>query len=512
MADKSIYAGKIPTETLPWSEKKQKACLGHLITNESFFSQAEPRLEATWWADRQLGLIYDAIRNFHTQHDRHPTFTELLEAPDFLVQDAGGINHLRALVRECVTDQADIGLDVIREELTEWLHSRLYYQAVEKSSVAYNGRRLKDAIEIVKDAVSDIQEATFLADPGTNWTTWKGDFERQEAELQHALTTGSRVLDRILNQDATWGSLLRGDQTILIAPTNIGKTTCLNTIGTLNAMAGFNVLIINHEDRPDKVKKQAIAIAACCQPGNTTWWTPRQIHNLGLSGPDGQKFIDSITTQLQKQLDFCPILRAGTDVEEVGAIIRQRQEQCIVRTGRGLDMIIDDYPAKLGTQQNKQGYLQRRQSDKLVYEYFSQIALELNCHVLTAVQANREGAKSMKGGITRRGENSDERRLIVSEDVAESYEAMGTAANIISLNRDSEAQARGLTIFNVCKNRTGSTGYAVVCKSVFPTMSHHDALGAVYYRSGKSYSAQIHDLLQQYMGNEVPVEVLERVN
>jgi hypothetical protein len=119
----------------------------------------------------------------------------------------------------------------------------------------------------------------------------------------------------------------------------------------------------------------------------------------------------------------------------------------------------------------------------VVYNYFSQIALEHNCHVLTAIQTNREGSK-----VNRKVGKGAESRFLTMEDVMESWGPMTTATNVISINRPPEAQARHVTGFCICKSRSSEVG--VVFLADFELRPRPAATG----QSGTARSTRLNSL------------------
>jgi hypothetical protein len=93
------------------------------------------------------------------------------------------------------------------------------------------------------------------------------------------------------------------------------------------------------------------------------------------------------------------------------------------------------------------------------------------------------------------------------EDAAESWGPITQATNVISINRNEAAKAKGLVTFYIDKSRSSETGYAVVCKSDYGrAITHSNELGAVYYR-GVTAVEKIDQLMEQYNNgtHEIPM-------
>jgi hypothetical protein len=190
------------------------------------------------------------------------------------------------------------------------------------------------------------------------------------------------------------------------------------------------------------------------------------------------------------------------NVEDVEPLIRRKQEDLAARNnGKGYDLLVCDYPAKLTTKLANGGHMSKRNVDEIVYGYFVQLALEYGFHNLLAIQTNREGSKVNKG-------QKDEHRLLVMEDVHESYGVMQEATNVITLNRDPVAKARQHMTFHIDKSRSSETGFAVVARTDFGrARTHHNDLGAIWYRGVATMADQVDDLLRnpELNGKEIDI-------
>jgi hypothetical protein len=149
--------------------------------------------------------------------------------------------------------------------------------------------------------------------------------------------------------------------------------------------------------------------------------------------------------------------------------------------------------------------MNKRNIDEIVYGYFIQLALEYNFHSLLAIQTNREGAKVNKG-------QRDERRLLVMEDVHESYGVMQEATNVITMNKDAVAKARKRMTYHIDKSRSSETGFAIVAKTDFArATTHSDDLGSIWYRGTSTLADQVDDLLANPENNGQEIDTTQFV-
>ncbi len=164
-------------------------------------------------------------------------------------------------------------------------------------------------------------------------------------------------------------------------------------------------------------------------------------------------------------------------VEQVVGAIRRKADEQISRTGRPFDLVVDDYPAKLTTDEAREGKMAKREKDEIIYMQFNRLAEEYGWHSLTAIQTNREGSK------INRSYKGFEERLLAMEDVLESWGPMADTSNVFTCNRNAMAKAYDYMILNNCKSRTSATDWAVVCESMFANyISHSESLKACWYQ------------------------------
>jgi hypothetical protein len=494
-----------PGQTLPFFSKKQDALLGHLLINEPFFLQARNRIRSEWFVEPLNAKLWKWKLEFFEKFQRAPSLEEFKGTFRFIGEDQGMRNKLYAQITIAQVAAREYGLDVIRHELTIWLKAQTGKAYTEKFQNVYNAAeddphpevKFSEAFRVLEEVSSAIKSATFEMDQRVTFDdiasgAW---FQKREVERETALTFGCPLVDKLLNTDCLNDSaLVRGDHTVLLAPTNVGKTTAMVTIARHNITRGKSVLFITHEGRPDDIKTKLLQAV--------TGVRYSKLVEMSLT-PEGQQWLAGAARGLSKFLVYLPLNKPNMTIEDVESSIRRAQEKRVIETGRGFDLIIDDYPAKLTTVLASRGHWPKRQIDEHIYNVFTQIALEFNCHVITAIQTNRQGS------AVNRGNRGSEERLITLEDVSESWGAMTTATNVISLNRDGDAIARHRITFHICKSRSNETGWSITSKTDYGVSLTHGStrgivLPATYYRGLSKMEDMIDSLLEQFPNKSVP--------
>jgi replicative DNA helicase len=485
-------------EPIPFSDHKQAACLGYILygegptSNRNFFLKAQLHIKPEWFAEPFCQKIYAAATTFFKKFNRPPSIKEVEESDDFKRMDQGYRNKVTAKILECKLRMGEYGLDLIKAELTDWLHVLQIKKKVYEIQNHFNNRKTDKIVSTLQEAAREVKETNFEDNKAIAWDDFSV-FDRQEEELENALTFGIDGFDRLLNPAAQSGSLLRGDTTVVLAPSNIGKTTTLITVAAANVLRNKNVLFLSHEGRgEDLTEKFWCCLLRVSKP---------QLHALRRqygTDPLVKERLNSVMNYLKNHLTYLPMNKPGLRVEDVATEIARLQKERIENSPdhRGYDLLVDDYPAKLSSAIMQGKEAARRHNDEYVYSYFVQIALDNNFHCLNAIQTNREGSKVNRG---------DEDRLLQMEDVSESWGPMTSATNVITINRTPDMEKAGYVTYNICKSRSSDRGWAVACRSRYDlSTTHSNELGCTWYRGGTTMDAKIDSLLAKFEGVEIP--------
>lgn len=487
------------TDQLPFSEPKQDALIGHLIKEDKFFKQAKNKIQPKWFLDAYNSKIWSAKIAFDKKHSRPPTVQELRDWQGFLSEDQLTRNKILTKIHECLSQADNYKLDALSDELTCWLHSRIYAEGVIKSQELFNTQKFAEAYTVVKGLSKEIDSTSFVNDQEVSFDNFVQDLQDAMEQRKNALTFGTPVIDKLLLPDAEVGSLLPGDTTVLLAPTNVGKTSTTISVIVHNLKKGKSCLFVTHEGTEADLKLKIWCSLLGC--------TKAELMVMS-STDEGLKRLTRGSLFLRRYLTFVHYPKAGATIEEVEALIRRKQDERVAKFGAPFDLLVDDYPAKLITQMAKGGHFSKRHIDDISYGYFVQLALEYNSHALLPVQSNRTGSKINKNM------QQDEKRLLVGEDVNESFGVIQQATNVITLNRDSLDEALGWITFYIDKSRSNEKGFAVVCKSDYGRCTtHSESLGAVWYRSTNKVTGRknFNDLFLRYNGGCVPDHELMEV-
>lgn len=483
-------------EGLPFEPKQQDALLGYVLKNPSFFMQIKDRVNGNWFLDGYVGKSYESYRKFYAKYGHIPASDdEFFGWEDLLLLAPLERQKVKNAVLRGRNETTNYSLDVLREGLTGWLQSRIYHQYVSESANLFNNRKFGEAQALLGKAVRELQNIHFDGAPPADYSDPRALVNQIMADTNNALTLGHPMLDRALNPDCAKGSLLLGDSTVLMSPTNIGKTSAMISVLAANLMDNQPSLFVHHEGRlADLMEKLWI---------NMLDITKAQFRQLAMSNdPADIATIQMIAKLITKNLTHIDMQRPGLTVEEVVSTIRTHNERLKNDRGHGFRLLVDDYPALLNTDSSNNVRMERRQRDAYVYRYLVDYAGAEKMHGLYAIQTNREGSKVNK----RIGEHKNKRQLLTLEYVQETYEVTNSATNLITLNRSPQDAIQEIVTFLICKSRSSETNVAVVCKSNYRHgRTHHPAMPATFFR-GTDGIDHLDSLLLEYAGREIPFD------
>jgi replicative DNA helicase len=472
--------------TLPFSMEKQDALLGHMIENDKFFQMVRHHVKPEWFIDPWANKVCAAKLKFVKEMERSPTRSELEHSPEIYLAETRDQTKLKAKINVAILSIKEFGLDVLTKEMKTWMEARRIRLGVEQIQIKYNAGRITEANAVAKEMAKDVDSIQFDDDGEWKFDRYREQFEASQEQRSNALTFGVTAMDRILLPEGSAGGLLPGDHTVFLAPTNVGKTTSMITVLRHNLFRGKNVLLLTHEGRPEDINEKLWCCVLGISKGDLL-----KMYDV----PEKRARLEQVVKMFNTHLTYMPRNKAGMSVQEVDTMIRRQFDKRHASTGSGYDLVVSDYPAKLSYE--GAGRWDVRQILDKVYDHLGRMAEEYKFHLLSAIQSNREGAR------TNKGENGRD-RLLTDTDVSEAYGPCQTATNVISINRSPLAESRDRVTYYVCKSRSNQKNFAVVCKSRYGhAMTHSNKFGATWYRGTSTMDEKIDSLLEQHNNEEI---------
>lgn len=485
---------QIDTNSLPFSLDKQRAVLGHSIYDERFFGTVIGRIEPEWFSEPIVCRVYDALKRWYKKWNRQPTINELLECEWLTKLSTSEIQQIQGTVALVKREREKFPPPPLLGEMEAWVKTRLIQLALPKAAMSFNKRDIESSVNVLNSMIKEFHEIQFLEDGEATFDNYGQELIKENNDRTHAMTFGLSAMDRLIDPYGLGGSLMPGGMTVILAPTNVGKTSVLVTIACHNIAQGKSVLFLSHEGREDEIKNKFMRCLTGMNPPQLlrAYMDPSQIERL--------KACEEI---FKRFLVYKHMAKPGLTVEEVAATVERYQDKRRLSTGKGFDLMIDDYPAKLSTNMAREGHLQHRHIQELVYGYFVSMGSHHKFHVVTAVQTNREGSKVNR----RQGNFKHETRLLHMEDVMEAWGIVTQAEIVISVNRNSDDAELNKLTFLLCKSRTGEAGWAVVCNTDYSACrTHGNDLGCFWYRGEDGLGDKSSDIMNAFKGQAVPSE------
>jgi hypothetical protein len=522
------------TRSLALDPKKQSAVIGHLFDpRTNMFKYLIGVAEKEWFANILHGAIWQAVQSWHKKYGKCPTVEELTTNNQLYVLEKTEISKIKDLLGNALSDASVFRAPPLRDEIQAWMHAKILQNIYVKGSHLWNNDKLQESAQIIEDGLDQLN-ATKWMETSEQKVTALADIAR-DMSSDHVVQFGISGIDTHLLPDSKFGGLRRGDQTVLMAPVNIGKTSALITVAIHNIRSNNDVLFVSHEGHksdlrlkmircylslmdevelqkalpglPDNIRAIAqenpekiisklrglaeLTLVAFVRYLSTTWdLTDRSSYFF--------QILCAVLGHAQSHLTFIPIHKAGMFVEDAILHIERAQElwqdSHVDSRGapKGYDLFVCDYPGVLSTKQNSKGNLQWRHQQQIVYDQFVQLALQHDWHSLVAIQTNRDGSK-----VNNHTNSFGPKRFLTNEDVSECWGAIMSATNVITLNRPPQAQMAGRITFLITKSRSASVNYAVTCYSNFAqSVTHSDSLGYVSYFGTSEMQGVIHSYMK----------------
>jgi replicative DNA helicase len=222
--------------SLAFDVGKQAAIMAWCLRDKLFCKQCSYALKQEWFSSPAVGKLFSAIMALYRQFHNVPTPEEVKAYRPFTQEDALSQKRLAEALHEALAKSQRYSLEILRSEMTEWMHAVVFAQAVQQSVLTYNSKKVKEAWEIVERATLFKASATF--EDGYNKGFISSSLrilnEREERmeQMKRLLKYGTGYLDHSL------GAIIPNDLIVIGASTGSGKTQLATSISLENALAG----------------------------------------------------------------------------------------------------------------------------------------------------------------------------------------------------------------------------------------------------------------------------------
>ena len=510
-----------------FSREQQAAIVGHCFLSEEFFLKCKSYVKPEWLsADIFVSHAYGELIKFYDRYKMMPkSFEEFLSEPFFQAQNKQDFEKYKNALMLCANVCGKFSLDILRPKIGFFVKTQKAREQAKLLVHDLNRHNYESGVQAAQEIVKAWSQIDFESTPYVDFSDTVSLWTKnQGVDSEESFSTGSKTLDDLIG-----GGLFYGGNLAVLAPTFTGKSRFLITLARHALVQGKKVLYMIHEDNPEKVKRRMIASLCGIGPNeinmilnkrirdinlkNTDWcithWTDQDVndfYNFTISELEAAKKL------LMENMIFLPWQKsANMFVEGVIEEIKRVYLEQKSKTGRGFDLLIDDYPALL---RSKIRHEHERARLSYVYQCFNDLAAELNVVSAYAVQINRSAAKSMK--------ESETARILGLEDISESYNIGMNAMTAISLNRTPSDIENNILRIGIAKSRDNQANRVYITRSaynevnLFGDCSMYQKIGRMmikglrcfiepYGTSGSGADQSLRDLEAQIPQAELPI-------
>ena len=439
------------SQDYPFTLEQQEAVIGHCLTNKSFFLKCKGKLKPSWFSkDIILSTIFDQLCKSFEKYNEFIQSSEEFKQEDFFQElDVKERTIYFNTIDRCQGRLNQFNLNRLERELTGFLRTSLFKESIEEAARKYKINGMENAYNWTLSKLNDIKQATFIEDKLVmsfkNPELWVRQYEERRKD---AISTGCKNLD-----DALGGGLFRKETCAVMAPVNQGKTMMLITLARNAIVDGRKVLFLIHEGYPEELRVRILASFLAIPMAWVYEW----------ASSDKSVYIKAASNYIDSHLKFIPYIKTGAMfVEDVIDVIKKMHQEEIELTGKGFDLVIDDYPKKLKSKLrlgNKESLYRTEVAE--IYDNFNHLSTELDVHCFVAVQTNRTGLKMNNNKL------KDSTTLLGMEEIDESFGIAQNLANIITLNRSPEDKSHDIVRLNIGKSRNSEVDVVVHSRTYY---------------------------------------------
>ena len=364
-----------------------------------------------------LKLIASRFINYYHSYKEFPTMDLLITIiKDDLSnnQDLVIREQCHAFLQRVIRNEDGNDLPWVKEKAFTFCRQQLLKKALSQSVDIILTDKYETVVDIMKNAIAAGVASTAGHD-------YNNDVDaRYSVTFRHAVKTGIPELDE---KKIMGGGLGAGEIGIVCAPSGVGKSHLLTHFGAQALLVGKNVYHYTME-----LNERYVGIRY-------------DSHLTGINSSDCSEAKDSIKEYFEEHKETLGrlIIKEYPARSITCNTIKAHIEKMSYK-GIKPDLIIIDYA---GIIRSTERYELPRLEMQYVIQEIRKMAKELDVPVWTALQSNKEGAKSDIVDLT---------------NLAESYGQAAEADFVLGLQRISTQKATGLGTLFIAKNRFGIDG------------------------------------------------------
>lgn len=426
--------------TFKFDRQFQEKIVHAMVVDKAWASQFSEVLELDYFGYNYLKLITSNYLAYMAKYKEFPSLDLLvgiLKEELKIASDTVLTEQVKTFLKT-VSSNTNLGdLPYVKDQSLSWCKKMALTKALDQSLTFAENEEDYDKI------VSVVQKAVSAGNTHTSGLDLSEDIDARYSETYRCtIPTGIPELDhrKILN-----GGLGIGELGIIVAPTGVGKTHGMISMGANALLQGKNVAHYTFE-----LNERVVGIRY-------------DSHLLDIDSTDCFDHRDDIKKFYEENKGKLGSLRIKYYPTTSATVNTLRNHlQKLATTGFRPDMVIVDY-AGIMRSTDRSDLL--RIELKKVCEELRAFSDELGCPVWTALQSNKEGANS---------------EIIDLTNMSESYAQAAVADFVIGISRQSLQKATGFGTLFIAKNRAGMDGikYAIhldTARSKLRILNDHEA-------------------------------------
>ena len=355
----------------------QAALIKCMLEDKKQFNSAIKYLNPKSFTDTGLKMIVQVICDYYEKNNVAPTYKDIEYLIKYKCSNEDEMCSAKRMFQYIRDDKTLEGMYTAANVCLNGL------KQIEVQRILDNAKRATKDKEFNPDSIAKyIEELSQVCLSGNNSIESPNANELFEMVLSYSkeekIKSGIKELDEQLN-----GGFQRGTISLIIAATGCGKTTLSSIIAMKSASEGNNVLHIFFEDTLVQIGQKYYATIT----GFNSDEFDKDYNRVNLIKflNSNQKYKDGLYNHLKPMR----LTNGETTFED----IREKITECI-NGGWKPDMVIIDYISCIQSSSNKNLAITNEvQAQERLMKKIETLAQDLNIHILTLQQTNRDGVK-----------------------------------------------------------------------------------------------------------------------
>lgn len=399
-----------------WGKLFQEKIFQAMAIDKDWAGQMYEVMKPHYFELKYLHYLCEQYFEYYNKYSCFPTMQLLIQivANDLGSDGTEGIlrNQIVQYIQRIRTNPNAEDLHHVKDQALDFCKRQAFKEALVKSVELVEEEDFESVIDIMKEAVA-------VGMPNTIGHDFFDDIEARFQEIVRIVTpTGMRELD---SREILDGGLGRGELGVVVAPTGVGKSHWLVSMGAEALKVGKTVVHYTMELSETLTGKRYDSYLTNI-PVSDLYQNKENVINFYKNNHLGKLIIKHYP------------MRSAT-VNNLRSHIEKLKLKGIYPS-----LVIIDYADLM---RSSKEYDALRHELRLIYEELRGLADEQNVSMWTASQSNKEGEKSEVVGLGNMGE---------------AYGKAQTADFVLGLSRKPEEKAKGVGRLFIAKNRAGTDG------------------------------------------------------